>query len=96
MNIRPLRDRVVVRRNDEETMSAGGIVLPGSAKEKPNQGEVVAVGDGAVSDNGDVRPVAVNVGDTVIFGQYSGNAVKIDGEELIIMSESEIYGVVEA
>ena len=96
MKIRPLRDRVVVRRNDEESMSAGGIVLPGSAKEKPNQGEVVAVGDGAITDAGEVRPVAVSVGDTVIFGQYSGNAVKIDGEELIIMNESEIYGVVDA
>jgi chaperonin GroES len=95
MNIRPLRDRVVVRRKEEEELSAGGIVLPGSAKEKPNQGEVVAVGDGAILDSGEVRPVALNVGDVVIFGQYSGNAVKIDGEELIIMSESEIYGVVE-
>ena len=95
MNIRPLRDRGVVRRKEEEETSAGGIVLPGSAKEKPNQGEVLAVGTGAVLDNGETRPVAVNVGDTVIFGQYSGNAVKIDGEEVIIMSESEIYGVVE-
>ena len=95
MNIRPLRDRVVVRRKEEEETSAGGIVLPGSAKEKPNQGEVLAVGTGAVLDNGETRAVGVNVGDTVIFGQYSGNAVKIDGEEVIIMSESEIYGVVE-
>ena len=95
MNIRPLRDRGVVRRKEEEETSAGGVVLPGSAKEKPNQGEVLAVGTGAVLDNGETRPVAVNVGDTVIFGQYSGNAVKIDGEEVIIMSESEIYGVVE-
>lgn len=95
MKIRPLRDRVVVRRKEEEQTSAGGIVLPGSAKEKPNQGEVIAVGDGAVLDNGDVRPVALKAGDTVIFGQYSGNAIKIDGEELIIMSEGEIYGVVE-
>ena len=95
MNIRPLRDRVVVRRKEEEALSAGGIVLPGSAKEKPNQGEVVAVGDGAILDSGEVRPVALKVGDAVIFGQYSGNAIKVDGEELIIMSESEIYGVVE-
>ena len=95
MKIRPLRDRVVVRRKEEEQTSSGGIVLPGSAKEKPNQGEVVAVGDGAILDNGDVRPVALSVGDNVIFGQYSGNAVKVDGEELIILSESEIYGVVE-
>lgn len=95
MIIRPLRDRVVVRRKEEEALSAGGIVLPGSAKEKPNQGEVVAVGDGAILDSGEVRPVALKVGDVVIFGQYSGNAIKVDGEELIIMSESEIYGVVE-
>ena len=95
MNIRPLRDRVVVRRKEEEALSAGGIVLPGSAKEKPNQGEVVAVGEGAILDSGEVRPVALKVGDVVIFGQYSGNAIKVDGEELIIMSESEIYGVVE-
>jgi len=95
MNIRPLRDRVVVRRKEEEALSAGGIVLPGSAKEKPNQGEVVAVGEGAILDSGEVRPVALKVGDAVIFGQYSGNAIKVDGEELIIMSESEIYGVVE-
>jgi chaperonin GroES len=95
MKIRPLRDRVVVRRKEEEKLSSGGIVLPGSAKEKPNQGEVIAVGDGAVLENGDVRPVALKIGDVVIFGQYSGNVVKIDGEELVIMSESEIYGVVE-
>ncbi len=95
MKIRPLRDRVVVRRKEEEQTSSGGIVLPGSAKEKPNQGEVIAVGDGAILENGDVRPVALSVGDNVIFGQYSGNAVKVDGEELIILSESEIYGVVE-
>ncbi len=96
MNIRPLRDHVVVRRKDEEATSAGGIVLPGSAKEKPNQGEVVAIGPGAVDDSGNVRAVDVKIGDTVLFGQYSGNAVKIDGEEVIIMKESEIYGVIEA
>lgn len=95
MKIRPLRDRVVVRRKEEDQLSAGGIVLPGSAKEKPNQGEVVAVGDGAVLDSGEVRPCVLKAGDTVVFGQYSGNAVTVDGEELIIMSESEIYGVVE-
>lgn len=95
MKIRPLRDRVVVRRQEEEEKSAGGIVLPGTAKEKPTQGEVVAVGTGAVLDNGETRPVAVKVGDKVIFGQYAGNTVKIDGEDLVIMSESEIYAVVE-
>ena len=96
MNIRPLYDRVVVRRNEEEETSAGGIVLPGSAKEKPNQGEVVAVGEGKVLDNGDIRPLAVKVGDRVVFGQYAGsNTIEVDGEELIIMGESEIYGVIE-
>jgi len=95
MNIRPLHDRVVVRRNEEETTSAGGIVLPGSATEKPSQGEILAVGTGKVLDNGDVQALAVKVGDTVVFGQYSGNTVKIDGEELLIMSESELYGIIE-
>ena len=96
MNIRPLYDRVVVRRNEEEETSAGGIVLPGTAKEKPNQGEVVAVGEGKVLDNGDIRPLAVKVGDKVVFGQYAGsNTIEVDGEELIIMGESEIFAVVE-
>lgn len=95
MKIRPLYDRVVVRRKEEEQTSAGGIVLPGSAKEKPNQGEVVAVGDGKLLDNGELRPVSVKIGDQVLFGQYSGNNVKVDGEELIILGESEIFGVIE-
>lgn len=95
MNIRPLQDRVVVRRQEEEETSAGGIVLPGSAKEKPSQGEVVAVGPGRLLDNGDVRPVDLKVGDKVIFGKYASNTVKIDDEELLILNESEIYGVVE-
>ena len=96
MNIRPLYDRVVVRRKEEEETSAGGIVLPGSAKEKPNQGEVVAVGDGKVLDSGEQRALSVNVGDTVVFGQYAGsNTIEVDGEELILMSESEIFAVVE-
>ncbi|MFV0278530.1 MAG: co-chaperone GroES [Parahaliea sp.] len=96
MKIRPLYDRVVVRRKEEEETTAGGIVLPGSAKEKPNQGEIVAVGEGKVLDNGDVRALAVKVGDRVVFGQYAGsNKIEVDGEELIIMSESEIYAVVE-
>jgi chaperonin GroES len=97
MKIRPLHDRVVVRRSEEEKTTASGIVLPGSAAEKPNQGEVVAVGEGRVLENGEVRALSVNVGDKVLFGQYAGsNVVKIDGEELLIMSESEIYGVLEA
>ena len=96
MNIRPLYDRVVVRRKEEEETSAGGIVLPGSAKEKPNQGEVVAVGDGKVLDNGEQRALSVKVGDTVVFVQYAGsNTIEVDGEELILMSESEIFAVVE-
>ena len=95
MNIRPLYDRVVVRRKEEEATSAGGIILSGSAKEKPNQGEVVAVGDGKVLDNGDVRALSVKVGDQVVFGQYAGsNTINVDGEELIIMSEAEIFGIV--
>ncbi len=94
MNIRPLYDRVVIRRKEEEETSAGGIILSGSAKEKPNQGEVVAIGEGKLQDNGELRPLAVKAGDQVIFGQYGGNAITIDGEELIIMSESEIFGVI--
>jgi chaperonin GroES len=95
MNIRPLQDRVVVRRQEEETTSAGGIVLPGSATEKPSQGEVVAVGPGRLLENGDVRPVDLKVGDKVIFGKYASNTVKIGEEELLILNESEIFGVVE-
>ncbi len=96
MKIRPLHDRVVVRRKEEETTTKGGIVLPGSATEKPSQGEVLAVGTGKILENGDVRALAVKVGDTVVFGQYSGHTVKIDGEELLIMNENDLYGVIEA
>jgi len=95
MNIRPLHDRVVIRRQEEEAKSAGGIVLPGSATEKPSQGEVLAVGTGKVSENGEVRSLDVKPGDKVLFGQYAGSTVKIDGEELLIMSENEIFGVLE-
>ncbi len=96
MNIRPLHDRVVVRRKEEETTSAGGIVLPGSAQEKPNQGEVIAIGNGRVLDNGEVRAVDVKLGDTVVFGKYAGSdTIEIDGEELVILSESDIKAVVE-
>jgi chaperonin GroES len=95
MKIRPLHDRVVVRRMEEETKTAGGIVLPDSAAEKPSRGEVLAVGTGKVLDNGEVRPLALKVGDKVIFGQYGGSTVKVDGEELLILSESEIFGVLE-
>ena len=95
MNIRPLHDRLVVRRLEEETTTAGGIVLPDSAAEKPSQGEVLAAGPGKTLDNGDISALGVKVGDKVLFGQYGGSTVKIDGEELLILSESEIFGVLE-
>lgn len=97
MSIRPLHDRVLIRRTEEEATSAGGIVLPGSAAEKPNQGEILAVGPGRVTSDGELQTMSVKVGDVVLFGQYAGNStVKIDGEELLIMNESEIYGVLES
>ncbi len=96
MKIRPLHDRVVVRRKEEEKTTAGGILLPGTAKEKPNQGEVVAIGSGRVLDNGDVRPVDVKVGDRVVFGKYAGSdTIEVNGEELIILSENDIKAVIE-
>jgi len=95
MNIRPLQDRVVVKRKEEETTTAGGIVLPGSATEKPSQGEVVAVGPGRLLENGDVRPLDLKVGDIVIFGKYASNTVQIDDEELLILNERGDFGVVE-
>ena len=95
MNIRPLHDRVVVKRLEEERVSAGGIVIPDSATEKPIQGEIVACGKGKITDSGDVRPLDVNVGDRVLFGKYSGTEVKIEGEELLVMREEDIMGVVE-
>jgi chaperonin GroES len=96
MNIRPLHDRVVVRRMEEETMSAGGIVLPGSASEKPDRGEVIAVGKGRITDSGEVRVMDVAVGDTVLFKQYGPTEIKVDGEELLVMSEGDIIAVIEA
>ena len=95
MNIRPLHDRVIVKRVEEETTSAGGIVLPGSATEKPSEGEVLAVGNGKQLDNGEVRALEVKVGDKVLFGKYSGNEVKINGEELIVMREEDIMGILD-
>ena len=95
MNIRPLHDRLVVRRLEEDSTSAGGIVLPDSAAEKPSQGEVLAVGPGKALDNGEIQALGVSVGDKVIFGQYGGSTVKLDGEELLILCESEIFGVLE-
>ena len=96
MKIRPLHDRVVVRRLEEEAKTAGGIVLPDSAAEKPSQGEVLAVGPGKTLDNGEVRALDVKVGEKVVFGQYGGSTVKVDGDELLILSEGEIFGVLEA
>lgn len=95
MKIRPLHDRVIVKRVEAERTSAGGIVIPDSAGEKPDQGEVVAVGNGKIQDNGEVRPMAVKAGDRVLFGKYAGQAVKVDGDELLVMREEDIMGVVE-
>jgi len=95
MNIRPLHDRVVVRRTEEETMSAGGIVLPGSAAEKPATGEIVAAGNGKITDSGNVRAMDVKVGDKVLFGKFAGTEVKVDGEELLVMREDDIVAVLE-
>ena len=93
MNIRPLHDRVIVKRVEEETTTPGGIVLPGSAAEKPSQGVILAVGSGKALDNGTVRALEVKVGDKVLFGKYSGNEVKVDGEDLIVMREEDIMGI---
>ncbi len=93
MKIRPLHDRVIVKRVEEETTTAGGIVLPGSAAEKPSQGIIMAVGNGKALDNGTVRALEVKVGDKVLFGKYSGNEVKVDGEDLIVMREEDIMGI---
>ncbi len=95
MKIRPLHDRVVVRRTEEERTSPGGIVIPDAAAEKPIKGEVLAVGNGKLLDNGDVRPLDLKVGDEVLFGKYSGTEVKVDGEELLVMREDDIMAVIE-
>lgn len=97
MKIRPLNDRVVVRRKEEEHTSAGGIVLPGTAKEKSNEGEVVAIGEGRLLNDGKIRPLTVKVGDRVIFGGYpsSNNTIQDGDDELIIISEGEIFGIIE-
>jgi chaperonin GroES len=94
MKIRPLHDRVIVKRIEEERKSAGGIFIPENAAEKPDQGEVLAIGTGKVMDDGKVRPLAVKVGDRVLFGKYSGSIVKMDGQELMVMREEDIMGVV--
>jgi len=95
MNIRPLQDRLVVKRMEEERTSAGGIVIPDSATEKPARGEVLAVGNGKVNTDGTVRPLDVKAGDQVLFGKYAGTEIKIDGEEVLIMREEDILGVFE-
>lgn len=96
MKIRPLHDRVVVKRVDEERTSAGGIFIPDSAAEKPQKGEVIAVGNGKINENGDVRKLDVKVGDKILFGKYSGTELKVDGEEVLIMKEEDILGVLAA
>jgi chaperonin GroES len=95
MKIRPLHDRLVIRRTEEEHTSPGGIVLPDSATEKPIQGEVIAAGNGKILDNGEARPLDVKVGDKVLFGKYAGTEVKIGGEELLVMREEDIMRVIE-
>ena len=94
MKLRPLHDRVIVKRLEAETKSAGGIVIPDTATEKPIKGEVVAVGTGKIQEDGKVRPMAVKVGDIVLFGKWSGTEVKVDGQDLLIMKESDILGVI--
>jgi chaperonin GroES len=96
MKLRPLHDRVIVKRMEEERMSAGGIVIPDSATEKPVRGEVLAVGNGKILDNGEKRALDINVGDTILFGKYSGTEVKVEGEELLVMREEDIMAVIEA
>ena len=95
MNFRPLHDRVVIRRLEQESKSPGGIIIPDTAKEKPMEGEVIAVGPGSRSDDGKIHPLDVKAGDRVLFGKWSGTEVKLDGEELLIMKESDILGVLE-
>ena len=94
MNPRPLHDRVIVKRLDQETKTASGLIIPDAAAEKPDQGEILAVGNGKVQENGQVRPLEVKVGDRVLFGKYSGQAVKVDGQELLVMREEDIMAVV--
>ncbi len=95
MKIRPLHDRIIVKRLEEERKTASGIVIPDTAAEKPDQGEVIAVGTGKVLDDGKTRPVAVKPGDRVLFGKYSGQTVKVQGDELLVMREEDVMGVIE-
>jgi len=96
MNIRPLHDRVIVKRMEEERTSPGGIVIPDSAAEKPVRGEVIAAGNGKILESGDVRPLDVKIGDKVLFGKYSGTEVKVDGDDLLVMREEDIVAVIDA
>ena len=96
MNIRPLHDRVILKRMEEETTSSGGIVIPDSATEKPSRGEIIAAGSGKRLDSGEILPLDVKVGDTVLFGKYSGTEVKVNGDDLLVMREEDIMGVIEA
>ena len=95
MNLRPLQDRIIVKRLEEETMTAGGIFIPETAKEKPMKGEVVAVGKGKKTEDGKILPVDVKKGDKVLFGKYAGTEIKIDGQEYLIMREDDILGIME-
>ncbi|MXY14876.1 MAG: co-chaperone GroES [Proteobacteria bacterium] len=95
MKLRPLHDRVVVKRMEEERTSPGGIVIPDSATEKPIKGEVVAVGNGKITESGDVRPLDLKAGDKILFGKYSGTEVKVEGEELLVMREDDVMAVIE-
>jgi chaperonin GroES len=94
MNLRPLHDRVIVKRLDQETKTASGLIIPDAAAEKPDQGEILAVGNGKVQENGTIRPLEVKVGDRVLFGKYSGQTVKVNGDELLVMREEDIMAVV--
>jgi chaperonin GroES len=95
MKLRPLHDRVIVKRLDTERKTSSGIVIPDNAAEKPDQGEILAVGNGKIQEDGKVRPMAVKTGDKVLFGKYSGQTIKVDGEELLVMREEDIMAVVE-
>jgi chaperonin GroES len=95
MNFKPLHDRVLVKRIEGDTKTAGGLIIPDTAKEKPQEGEVIAVGEGARKDSGELIPMAVKAGDRILFGKWSGTEVKVDGEDLLIMKESDILGIVE-
>mgnify|MGYP001552335010 CR=1 FL=1 len=95
MNIRPLHDRVIIKRMEEERMTSGGIVIPDNATEKPIKGEVVAAGNGKIMESGEVRPLDLKVGDKVIFGKYSGTEVKVDGDDLLVMREEDVMAVIE-